>query len=176
MFVKICGIADDAALSAAIGHGADMLGFDFRRHHVAALAPLVNAVPSGIDRVGVFADADDAAIGAVLALAKLDLIQLDGTETPNRLAAIRATFRLPIIRTVTDGDATPWRAADWLRLVGAVPANFRSARPFLLAGKLADAVYHRAPAVEFTAPADEAAGAIRIFLEAARDAAHGVAA
>lgn len=163
-------------MSAAIGHGADMLGFDFRRHDAALLAPLVNAVPSGMDRVGVFADADDAVIGATLAQAKLDLIQLDGAETPERLSAIRSTFRLPVIRTLADGDTAPWRAADWLRLVGTVPAHFRSARPFLFAGKLADAVRHRAPAVEFTAPADDAAGAIRIFLEAARDAAHGVAA
>ena len=145
VFVKICGLATPGADSAAIGHGADMLGFRFVND--ADLTPekaaaLVAAVPSGMDRVGVFAEPGDAWIGAVVAQAPLDLIQLDGDEAPARVRDIQQTFKLPVIKTVRDlaMAKTYDGMADWLLFDmdegRAGLRGIRLKRPWLLGGAL----------------------------------------
>jgi phosphoribosylanthranilate isomerase len=51
-------------------------------------------------RVGLFVDADDAMIEAVLASAPLDILQFHGLETPERVAEARRRFGLPIMKAV----------------------------------------------------------------------------
>ena len=54
-----------------------------------------------IGRVGVFLDADDAAIAEAVAAAKLDVLQLHGAETPQRCAALRARHGLPVWKVLS---------------------------------------------------------------------------
>lgn len=164
--VKICGLNDAAGLDAAVVAGADLLGFVFvaaspRVVAPAAAAALAARAPRGPLRVGLFADAEDAAIAAVLASLPLDLLQLHGDEDPRRCRAVRERFGLPVMKALGIADAADVRAIDdWTPAVdrllldakpppGAVLpggnarafdwgllAGVRVARPWLLAGGL----------------------------------------
>lgn len=85
--VKVCGItrAEDAA--AAVEAGADMLGFNFypkspRFIRPEDAAPIVASLPRRVLAVGIFVDADSAAVEDALAKAKLGLLQFHGNESP----------------------------------------------------------------------------------------------
>ena len=45
-------------------------------------------------------DAEDAAIETVLDAVRLDMLQLHGEETPERAAAIKARFKLPVMKAI----------------------------------------------------------------------------
>jgi phosphoribosylanthranilate isomerase len=103
--VKICGLSAEEAVSAAVAGGAGYLGFVFYPPSPRAVTPgeaarLCAAVPSGVARVGLFVDADDAVIEAALALAPLDILQFHGSETPERVGEVRLRFRLPVMKAV----------------------------------------------------------------------------
>jgi phosphoribosylanthranilate isomerase len=108
--VKICGLKTPATVTAAVEAGAFMLGFNFfaksPRYLTPALAgELGKLVPSNVTKVGLVVDATDDAIGAILAGAPLDMLQLHGHETPARVADIRARFGLPVMKVVSVADA-----------------------------------------------------------------------
>ncbi len=123
---KICGINSSAALAAAAAGGADFVGFVFYPPSPRAVTPeqaaaLVAEAPAGLGRVGLFVDADDRTIGTTLDAVPLDLLQLHGDETPERLTEIRRLSGLSLIKALkiagpADLDAVPRHAAvaDWL--------------------------------------------------------------
>lgn len=99
--IKICGTTTAAALDAAIAARAEYIGFNFyppspRFLKTGDAAALGARVAGRIGTVGVFVDADDIAIGEMVAAARLDAIQLHGSETPERAAQVRARFGLPV--------------------------------------------------------------------------------
>lgn len=103
MLVKICGINDEAAMRAAVG--ADMIGFVFfppspRAVTPARAAALSAIVTGGPLRVGLFVDPSDDQLAETLAAVPLDVLQLHGEETPDRCAAIRARFGLPVMKAL----------------------------------------------------------------------------
>jgi len=103
--VKICGISTEDALDAAIDGGAAYVGFVFfaaspRVITADRLKALAANVPEGIVRTGLFVDASDAEIAAAAATGCLDLLQLHGGETPDRVAEVRDTFELPVMKAV----------------------------------------------------------------------------
>jgi phosphoribosylanthranilate isomerase len=102
---KICGISSEDAVAAAVAGGATYVGFVFyppspRAVNPEATARLCAAVPSGIQRVGLFVDTEDAVIAAVLDAAPLDLLQFHGRETPERVAEAKARFHRPVMKAV----------------------------------------------------------------------------
>ncbi|WP_376098010.1 phosphoribosylanthranilate isomerase [Roseomonas sp. CCTCC AB2023176] len=112
--VKICGITTAEGLGAAVAAGADMIGLVFfppsPRHQapdaaaaLAARAPAPSA--GGPLRVGLFVDPTDDEIAAVLAALPLHILQLHGSEPPERLAALRTRFGLPLMKAI--GIAVP---------------------------------------------------------------------
>lgn len=108
--IKICGITTSATLEAAIAARADFVGFMFYgpspRNLPLAHAPALAAAAAGrIGRVGVFVDADDAAIAGAVAAAGLDALQLHGGETPERVAHVRSTFGLPAWKVLSVAEA-----------------------------------------------------------------------
>jgi len=114
---KICGLSTADSVAAAVEGGADYLGFVFyapspRNVAAARVAELCRAVPAGITRVGLFVDADDATIAAVLAAVPLDMLQLHGGETPSRVAAVRSRFALPVMKALPIADPADVAAAD----------------------------------------------------------------
>jgi phosphoribosylanthranilate isomerase len=102
---KICGLSTEAAVTAAVAGGAAYLGFVFyppspRAVTAERAARLCAGVPPGIGRVGLFVDAEDDAIAAVLAAAPIDLMQFHGGESPERVADAKTRFGRPIMKAI----------------------------------------------------------------------------
>jgi len=121
VLVKICGLADAAGVDAAVEAGADMLGFVFYPPSPRAVTPAAAAAlsarhPGGPLRVGLFVDADDATLRAALAAVPLDLLQLHGSEPPDRVQEIRRRFGLPVMKAV--GIATRSEVAEAIAAFG----------------------------------------------------------
>jgi phosphoribosylanthranilate isomerase len=104
--VKICGLRDAAGTDAAVAAGADFIGLNFFPPSPRFVAPeqaaaLIARLPAtGPVPVGLFVDASDETIAATLAAAPLRMLQLHGEETPERAAAIRARFGLPVMKAL----------------------------------------------------------------------------
>jgi len=73
---------------------------------------LCRALPAGIARVGLFVDADDATIATVLDVAPLDLLQLHGSESPARVAAVKSRFARKVMKALPIADAGDIAAVD----------------------------------------------------------------
>lgn len=103
--VKICGLTDPARVEQAGRLGAAFLGFVFYPPSPRAVDParareLVAAAPQGAETVGLVVDASDHEIETILAAAPLDLLQLHGYETPERVAAIGLRFGCRVIKAL----------------------------------------------------------------------------
>jgi phosphoribosylanthranilate isomerase len=139
--IKICGINTPDALAAAIQGAADFVGFVFyppspRAVTLSQAAALTNVVPADITTVGLFVDPNDAALDEAIGAARLDMIQLHGSETPDRVAAVRARTGKPVMKaigvaTARDIDtAAPYAAvADWLMFDAKPPEGRADALP-----------------------------------------------
>jgi phosphoribosylanthranilate isomerase len=131
--IKICGLTAPEQVVAAAQAGANYLGFVFHerspRHvSLARARELALGVPPGIAKVALIVDAPDALLEALLAEVPVDMLQLHGTEPPERVAALRARFGLPVMKAVgiaVEADLAALeayaRVADQL-LVDAKPA------------------------------------------------------
>src|SRR5260370_13610084 len=102
---KICGLSSEDAVAAAIAGGAAYLGFVFYPPSPRAVSParaaaLCAGVPSGVQRVGLFVDADDDAIRAVLDNAPIDILQFHGHESPERVADAKARFGRAVMKVI----------------------------------------------------------------------------
>lgn len=105
MRVKICGLTDATAVEAASAAGAAYVGLVFfppspRALSVEAAAEIAVAAPPGVLRVGLVVDADDLTLARLVREVPLDMLQLHGAETPERVAEIRARHGLPVIKAV----------------------------------------------------------------------------
>ena len=103
--VKICGLRRLADVKAVAAAGAAYAGFVFfakspRHLTVAAARPLLLAVPEGLAKVALTVDADDAALDAIVTALPLDMLQLHGAESPERVAQVRARYGLPVMKAV----------------------------------------------------------------------------
>lgn len=137
---KICGLSSEAGVAAAVAGGAAYVGFVFYPPSPRAVTPeraaeLCRAVPAGIRRVGLFVDADDAALAAALAVAPLDLLQFHGHEGPDRVAAVKSRFGLPVMKAVAIAGpddvaaAALYEEAADILLFDAKPPQRRDALP-----------------------------------------------
>ena len=102
---KICGLSTEEAVAAASTGGAAYLGFVFYPASPRAVTPQLAAqlcagVPAGIARVGLFVDADDRVIEATLTAAPIDILQFHGGESPERVAAAKRRFGVPVMKAV----------------------------------------------------------------------------
>lgn len=113
---KICGISTPETMQAALDGGARWVGLVFfpkspRNVSIATAAELSRMVGTGTRVVGLFVDPTDALLDDVTGQVPLDLIQLHGGETPERVAAIRARFNLPVMKAVKVGEPADLDAA-----------------------------------------------------------------
>jgi phosphoribosylanthranilate isomerase len=164
--VKICGLRTVADVQAVAAAGAAYCGLNFfppspRYLSLAEGRDLALAAPVGLAKVALTVDATDEVMDAIVEAMPLDMLQLHGHETPERVAEIRSRYGLPVMKvigvrdegdlaalieysTVADQimiDAKPPKGAvlpggngvpfDW-RLV----AQRRWLRPWMLAGGL----------------------------------------
>ena len=114
--VKICGVSTAGVLEAAVAEGASEVGLVFfprspRNVSAEEAAALSAAAPAGITVVGLFVDPTDEALESVLSLARLDLLQLHGNESPERVAEIRQRTGKPAMKAIKVGDPDDIEAA-----------------------------------------------------------------
>ncbi|QYK41417.1 MAG: phosphoribosylanthranilate isomerase [Paracoccaceae bacterium] len=164
--VKICGLRSPEDVAAVARAGAAYVGLNFfprspRFVTLEEARALAVSAPPGLCKVGLTVDADNAALDAIVAAMPLDMLQLHGHETPDRVAEVRARYGLPVMKVLgvaDEGDlaelmehslaadqimidAKPPRGAalpggngvafDWRLLVGR-----KWLRPWMLAGGL----------------------------------------
>ena len=131
--VKICGINSAAAAEAALRAGADFGGLVFFARSPRNLTleqgeTLAERMRGRLQRVALVVDENDENLAAIAMRVKPDFFQLHGKESPQRVAAIRARFAIPIIKALSvaePGDLS--RAEDYagvadLYLFDAAPA------------------------------------------------------
>lgn len=107
MRVKICGVRDADMVAAAIDAGASYVGFVFFAKSprfisitdARALAPLAERAT----RVALVVNPDDALI-AEIAASPIDMIQLHGNESPERVAEVKHLSGLPVMKAIGVAD------------------------------------------------------------------------
>jgi phosphoribosylanthranilate isomerase len=186
--VKICGLRTVADVHAVAAAGAAYAGFVFfdrspRHLTVTEARALALEAPTGLAKVALVVDADDATLDAIMADVPLDMLQLHGHESPERVAAVRARYGLPVMKAVgvaDEGDlaglleyqlaadqllidAKPPKGAelpggnglafDWRLLVGR-----KWLRPWMLAGGLTPANVAQAVRLTGAAQVDVSSG------------------
>jgi phosphoribosylanthranilate isomerase len=113
--VKICGVTtvEDALVCADAG--ADAVGLNFwsgskRRIDLARAAEIAHALRSSVLKVGVFVNAERAAIERAIGGVGLDAVQLHGDELPEHCRG----FSVPVIKAigVTRGGQSPRAIAE----------------------------------------------------------------
>lgn len=108
--VKICGLRDPADLDAAARAGAAYAGFVFfakspRNLSVEQARALSLTAPAGLAKVALTVDADDATLDAIVAGVPLDMLQLQGSESPARVAELRGRYGLPVMKAIGVAEA-----------------------------------------------------------------------
>lgn len=103
--IKICGLTRPGDVAAAADCGADFLGFvvfpPSPRHLAPAHAGALAAhAPAGCRRVVLTVDATDALLDEIIRAVPVDVFQLHGHETPQRVADVRARYGKPVIKAV----------------------------------------------------------------------------
>ncbi len=109
--VKICGLKEPEHVAAACEAGASYLGFVFfeksPRNVAAELArDLAVDVPVGVAKVALTVNADDQALDHILGRVPIDILQLHGSETPQRVAEVRKRYGLPVMKALGIADAS----------------------------------------------------------------------
>lgn len=108
--IKICGLKTADALAAALDGGASHVGFIFFGKSPRNVAPeeagrLRRAAMGRAKAVAVTVDADDAFLDRIVAETAPDMLQLHGHETPERVAGVRARYRLPVMKALAVSEA-----------------------------------------------------------------------
>jgi len=139
--VKICGLDRLETVDGAVNAGAEMLGFVFyppspRNLTAFAASRLTTRVPAGVKRVGLFVDPTDEMITTVLNQNVLDLIQLHGNESPERVAEIKDITNLKVIKVLKVTDIRDLKyvsvyqgVAEWLMFDALAPKDMKGALP-----------------------------------------------
>ena len=108
--VKICGLRSPQDVVAAADAGAAYVGFVFfpkspRNIPMPQAAALALEVPAGLCKVALTVNADDAALDALTETVALDMLQLHGRESPQRVAEVKARYGLPVMKAIGVADA-----------------------------------------------------------------------
>ena len=103
--VKICGLKTPEALEVALEAGADLVGFVFfppsPRHLDGATARALGRRVGGRARkVALTVDPDNVLLATVIEVLQPDLLQLHGSEPPERVAAVKERFGLPVMKAI----------------------------------------------------------------------------
>lgn len=116
--VKICGIRTELVLDAALDAGADLVGFvmyprSLRNVSIAQAAALARRARERgtAEIVTLLVDPDDAMVDRVTSEVAPDVLQLHGSETPDRAEAIRLRSGLRIMKAVKVAEASEVAAA-----------------------------------------------------------------
>lgn len=130
--VKICGLTESADVPAAILAGARYVGFVFfpkspRNISLEDAAFMAASVPEGICKVALTVNASDAMLDELTKTVALDMLQLHGNETPERVAEVKKRYGLPVMKAV--GIATQSDLSDLNRYMQVADQILVDAKP-----------------------------------------------
>ena len=189
--IKICGLTTPDAIEAVNEAGADMAGLNFFEKSPRYVTPqracdLAAGLKPSVQSVALVVDAHDDELDTIVAGAAPNMIQLHGSETPERVAQVRARFGLPVIKVLPVAGADDIEearlyedVADWLLFDAKPPKSLADALPGgnglvfdwrLLTGFTAKCPWMLSGGLD----ADNVADAIRISGAKAVDVASGV--
>ena len=123
---KICGINDPEAMRAAITGRASHVGLVFYPPSPRALNPgeamaLSAVVPERVQKVGLFVDPEDDQIDKTLFVVKLDMLQLHGDETPDRVRDLKARTGKKVMKVIKVSEPEDLvRAEAYVRIADAL--------------------------------------------------------
>lgn len=172
--IKVCGISTRADLNKALAAGADMVGFvaftkSPRHVEIDQAANLSKAAGRQVTKVLLTVDAGDDLLFKLVNSINPQILQLHGSETPERTQFIRHSFCVPVMKSIgiktgadlakiseyepvadfilLDGKAEPESdrpggngiAFDWTLL-----KEFKSSKPWFIAGGLNSSNVRRA--------------------------------
>jgi phosphoribosylanthranilate isomerase len=103
--VKICGVRTREIVDTAVDAGADYVGLVFfpkSPRYIApdAARPLAEHASGRVETVAILVDPADALVDEILATVRPGLLQLHGSEPPERVAAIWARSGLRVIKAI----------------------------------------------------------------------------
>ena len=108
---KLCGLTTKDDIDAAATAGAAYIGLVFfekspRNVAIETARSLALHAPVGLAKVALVVNADDAALDCITASVPLDMLQLHGVESPERVAAVKARYGLPVMKAlgIASGD------------------------------------------------------------------------
>lgn len=139
--VKICGLSTPETVTAAVEAGADYLGFVFFEKSPRNVSPeqaadLARLVPANVLKVALTVDADDATLDRIVAALKPDMLQLHGSESPERLRELKGRFGLTLMKAIAvsapedlTGSSIYRDSADLLLFDAKPPKSMQNALP-----------------------------------------------
>ncbi len=115
--VKICGLTTQIGVDAAVDAGAAYVAFNFfpkspRYATLDLAAKLALTVPAGVVKVALVVDGDDAFLDELTSKVAIDMLQLHGHETPERVSEVKARYGLPVMKAVGVGEASDLAQLD----------------------------------------------------------------
>ena len=138
---KICGLNDAVSMSAALDGGASHVGLVFyekspRAVKAANAASLCMLARNRATRVGLFVNPTDDYLDMILNDVELDLIQLHGSETPDRVAKIASKTKKSVMKVIPVAERKDvknaesyFEVADWLLFDTKPPDTLENALP-----------------------------------------------
>ena len=115
--VKICGLTQPSEVHAVAQAGATYCGFVFflkspRNVSFEQAAAMAFEAPVGLGKVALTVNADNAFLDALTAQVPLDMLQLHGSETPERVLEVKARYGLPVMKAVGVASAADLPSVD----------------------------------------------------------------
>ena len=109
--IKICGLKTQEAIERVIARGATHVGFIFfpkspRHIDPEVAAELAEPVRGRARIVAVTVDASDEDLDDIVHLLKPDILQMHGSETPERVLQAKALYGLPVMKAFSVRDAS----------------------------------------------------------------------
>lgn len=115
--IKVCGLTSPADALASTGFGATAVGFVFFPGSPRAVRPeqaamLSGLVPHSTLKVGVFVNEDPERLKMIASMARLDVVQLHGNESPEYCAGLKDLRIWKAVRVAEDFDPASLAAYD----------------------------------------------------------------
>ena len=109
--IKICGLKTQEAIERVIARGATHVGFIFfpkspRHIDPEVAAELAEPVRGRARIVAVTVDVSDEDLDDIVHLLKPDILQMHGSETPERVLQVKALYGLPVMKAFSVRDAS----------------------------------------------------------------------
>ncbi len=103
--MKICGLTSERSIKHAVTAGADYIGFVFFRKSPRYLtfnqaADLAKFIPENVMTVALVVDPTNDLLADIMRHVRIDMIQLQGKESPQRVSEVKELTGLPVMKAV----------------------------------------------------------------------------